>query len=122
MKTRNAKMRWSVLLFIGMTAAWEGAAAQGELGGEGWGYKFKPVMGWKHAGTEDALIILGHDTLPGMVFVYPHQEAGMAVRYRNSGTMPSQQTMQALPATNGQRHGGSATCPPTGAGGRTSLP
>ena len=49
MKIRKAKMRWSLPLFVGMMAAWEKAAAQRELGGEGWGYKFKPVMGRKYA-------------------------------------------------------------------------
>ena len=54
------------------------AQSAGEIGGEGWGFTFKPTMGWKQVGGEDGLIILGHDTIPGMILIYPHQEANMA--------------------------------------------
>jgi hypothetical protein len=48
--------------------------AQGEIGGEGWGFKLKPVMGWKQISAKDGLIMLGHDTIPGMILIYPHHE------------------------------------------------
>ena len=54
------------------------AQSAGEIGGEGWGFTFKPTMGWKQVGGEDGLIILGHDTIPGMILIYPHQEANIA--------------------------------------------
>ena len=108
MKIRKAKMRCAVLLFLGMVTAWEGAAAQGELGGKGWGYKFDPVMGWKHVGTEDALIVLGHDTLPGMVFVYPHQESDMAGLKNQMLKGVQEQDLQLKPSSPLQKLGNNA--------------
>jgi hypothetical protein len=107
-KIRNVKMRCALLLFLGMVTAWEGAAAQGELGGEGWGYKFDPVMGWKHVGTEDALIVLGHDTLPGMVFVYPHQETDMAGLKNQMLKGVQEQDLQLKPSSPLQKLGNNA--------------
>ena len=45
-----------------------------EVGDPNWGYKFQPPSGWKsQKGYKGA--ILGHDTIAGMILVFPHMEA-----------------------------------------------
>ncbi|MGB9595592.1 MAG: hypothetical protein ACPL7B_04850 [Candidatus Poribacteria bacterium] len=43
----------------------------GEVGEQSWGFKFLPPVGWKSQKTGEG-IILGHDTIPGMIIVMPN--------------------------------------------------
>jgi len=46
--------------------------AAGEVGNPGWGFKFVPPEGWKFQ-QDMSMAILGHDTIPGMIVVAPHE-------------------------------------------------
>jgi len=59
---------------IGATASADIGA--GEAGDQNWGFKFKPPAGWKFQKTNE-YILLGHDTIAGMVFVLPHMVASL---------------------------------------------
>lgn len=43
-----------------------------------WGYSFKSPAGWVHQQDSDGAI-LGHNTIAGMILVYPHKLKGMEV-------------------------------------------
>jgi hypothetical protein len=43
-----------------------------EVGDPNWGFKFNPPKGWKFSKDYNGAI-LGHDTVPGMILVFPHQ-------------------------------------------------
>lgn len=47
-----------------------------EVGDPNWGFKFKPPKGWKHR-KDHTGALLGHDTIPGMILVFPHQASNM---------------------------------------------
>jgi hypothetical protein len=47
-----------------------------EIGDPNWGFKFKPPNGWKHR-KDHTGALLGHDTIPGMILVFPHQARNM---------------------------------------------
>ncbi len=42
-----------------------------EIGDPNWGFKFRPPQGWKFQ-KEATHVILGHDTIAGMILVIPH--------------------------------------------------
>jgi hypothetical protein len=42
-----------------------------EIGDPNWGFKFRPPQGWKFQ-KADTHVILGHDTIAGMILVIPH--------------------------------------------------
>lgn len=44
-----------------------------EVGEQSWGFKFRPPVGWKSQKTGEG-IILGHDTIPGMIIVMPNTD------------------------------------------------
>ncbi len=48
----------------------------GEAGDPGWGFKFRPPAGWKFQKSAEA-VILGHDTIAGMIVVLPHTAANI---------------------------------------------
>ena len=45
--------------------------SSGEVGDQSWGFKFRPPEGWKSQKTNET-IILGHDTIAGVIVVLPH--------------------------------------------------
>jgi len=45
--------------------------AAGEIGDPQWGFAFKPPAGWKYQKSTQG-ILLGHDTVPGIIIVFPH--------------------------------------------------
>ena len=45
--------------------------SSGEVGDQSWGFKFHPPEGWKSQKTNE-VIILGHDTIAGVIVVLPH--------------------------------------------------
>lgn len=49
---------------------------QGEVGDPSWGFKFTPPAGWVHQQTGEA-VILGHNTIAGMILVIPHMSENM---------------------------------------------
>ncbi len=52
------------------------AGGAGEVGDDMWGFKFVPPSGWvtqKNAGS----IIVGHNTIAGMIIVFPHTSGSM---------------------------------------------
>jgi hypothetical protein len=59
-------------------AAGQGDAAlgAGEAGDPQWGFKFTPPAGWKWQ-REKSGILLGHDTIPGLIWVFPHDQADL---------------------------------------------
>ncbi len=52
------------------------ALSAGEIGNPAWGFKFRPPQGWK-ARSDQSGAILGHDTIPGMILVFPHHAASL---------------------------------------------
>lgn len=42
-----------------------------EVGDPNWGFKFRPPSGWKYQKGPNGAV-LGHDTIPGMILVFPH--------------------------------------------------
>jgi hypothetical protein len=48
----------------------------GEVGDPSWGFKFRPPMGWKFSKDHNGAI-LGHDTVPGMIVVFPHRQSNL---------------------------------------------
>lgn len=49
---------------------------QGEVGDPSWGFKFTPPAGWVHQQTGEE-VILGHNTIAGMILVIPHMSENM---------------------------------------------
>jgi len=49
---------------------------QGEVGDPSWGFKFTPPAGWVHQMTGEG-VILGHNTIAGMILVIPHMSENM---------------------------------------------
>lgn len=49
---------------------------QGEVGDPSWGFKFTPPAGWVHQQTGEG-VILGHNTIAGMILVIPHMSENM---------------------------------------------
>jgi hypothetical protein len=47
------------------------ATTPGEVGDASWGFNFKPPKGWKFRKDHNGAI-LGHDTIAGMILVFPH--------------------------------------------------
>jgi len=47
-----------------------------EIGDPSWGFKFNPPEGWVHQQTYEQ-IILGHNSIPGLIVVLPHQFSNM---------------------------------------------
>lgn len=45
-----------------------------EAGDETYGYKFRKPAGWNHQNS-DGYILLGSNTIPGLIIVFPHQAA-----------------------------------------------
>ena len=45
--------------------------AASEVGDPQWGFAFKPPAGWKYQKSAQG-ILLGHDTIAGMIIVFPH--------------------------------------------------
>lgn len=45
---------------------------QGEAGDPTWGFAFKPPGGWKYR-QDHTGVLLGHDTVAGMILVFPHE-------------------------------------------------
>jgi hypothetical protein len=50
--------------------------ADQEVGDESWGFKFKVPAGWVYQQDTDG-VILGHNTIPGMIIVMPHMQASL---------------------------------------------
>jgi len=50
--------------------------AAGEVGNPGWGFKLEPPAGWKFQ-QDTSMAILGHDTIPGMIVIAPHEAADL---------------------------------------------
>jgi hypothetical protein len=50
--------------------------AAGEVGDPSWGFKFRPPAGWEFSKNLNGAI-LGHDTVPGMILVFPHQQTNL---------------------------------------------
>ncbi len=49
---------------------------QGEVGDPSWGFKFTPPAGWVHQQSAEG-VILGHNTIAGMILVIPHMSENM---------------------------------------------
>ena len=49
---------------------------QGEVGDPSWGFKFTPPAGWVHQQSGEG-VILGHNTIAGMILVIPHMSENM---------------------------------------------
>ena len=47
-----------------------------EAGDKSWGFKFVPPSGWVHKQSATA-VLLGHNTIAGMIIVMPHQSRSM---------------------------------------------
>ncbi len=45
--------------------------SEGEVGDPQWGFAFRPPAGWKYKKSGEG-ILLGHDTVPGMIIIFPH--------------------------------------------------
>ncbi len=60
---------------MGQTAMAGGARA-GEVGDDAWGFKFVPPQGWVSQKNASG-IILGHNTVAGMILVFPHTSTSM---------------------------------------------
>jgi len=52
------------------------AIGAGEVGNPGWGFKLEPPEDWKFQ-QDMSMAILGHDTIPGMIIVAPHEAADL---------------------------------------------
>jgi hypothetical protein len=52
------------------------APSKGEVGNPQWGFAFSPPKGWKYKHTDEG-VLLGHDTVPGMIVVFPHTSASL---------------------------------------------
>lgn len=50
--------------------------ADQEVGDVNWGFKFKVPEGWVYQQDTDG-VILGHNTIPGMIIVMPHMQASL---------------------------------------------
>jgi hypothetical protein len=50
--------------------------APGEVGDPNWGFKFRPPQGWKFNKDHNGAI-LGHDTIAGMIIVFPHHQTNL---------------------------------------------
>jgi hypothetical protein len=64
-------------LVIPAEARGRGKPARGMAGSEYWGFKFKPPAGWKFR-QDNKGVLLGHDTIAGMILVFPHYLNNMA--------------------------------------------
>ena len=78
---------------VGQMAA--GGARTGEVGDDAWGFRFVPPQGWVSQKNASG-IILGHNTVAGMIIVFPH-------------TSTSMQQMQGLMMQGIQEEGSSLT-------------
>lgn len=47
-----------------------------EVGDEFWGFKLVPPAGWIHQKNNEG-ILLGHNSIAGMIWIFPHQSANM---------------------------------------------
>lgn len=52
------------------------APSKGEVGNSQWGFAFRPPKGWKYKHTGEG-VLLGHDTVPGKIVVFPHASASL---------------------------------------------
>jgi len=50
---------------------------EGEVGDPSWGFKFTPPAGWVHQQSGEG-VILGHNTIAGMILVIPHMSENMS--------------------------------------------
>jgi hypothetical protein len=50
--------------------------APGEIGDPNWGFKFRAPKGWKFNKDHNGAI-LGHDTIAGMIIVFPHHQTSL---------------------------------------------
>jgi hypothetical protein len=50
--------------------------ASGEVGDPNWGFKFRAPQGWKFNKDHNGAI-LGHDTIAGMIIVFPHYQTSL---------------------------------------------
>jgi hypothetical protein len=50
---------------------------QGEVGNYALGFKFEPPLGWV-AQVNSEVVLLGHNTIPGLILVVPHQATTMS--------------------------------------------
>ncbi|UCF67058.1 MAG: hypothetical protein JSV80_14940 [Acidobacteriota bacterium] len=79
-----------------------------------WGFRFIPPSGWKwkadHSGA-----VLGHDTIPGMILVIPHQETDLqsVSRQLQQGLTEDDLTLSPSGQVN-QKGNGLLTCEVTG--------
>ncbi|MET0085441.1 MAG: hypothetical protein ABW082_02940 [Sedimenticola sp.] len=58
-------------------AASSGSPRGDEIGSESWGFKLRPPSGWKHQ-QEAERILMGHDTIPGLIIIEPHYRSSMS--------------------------------------------